>query len=54
MWPLLPNSAAEPGVGTDDHHPPGHWPVHPGQRHYLLVLSPSEILSTDAMAVSWG
>ena len=21
---------------------------------YLLVLSPSEILSTDAMAVSWG
>lgn len=31
MCPLLPDPAAEPGVGTGDGHPPGHQPVCPGQ-----------------------
>lgn len=31
MCPLLPDPAAEPGVGTSDGHPPGHQPVYPGQ-----------------------
>ncbi|KAJ1077556.1 hypothetical protein K5549_010883 [Capra hircus] len=45
---------AEPGVGTDDLHLPVTGLYILANVSYLLVLSPSEILSTDVVAVSWG